>query len=125
MQQHVKQIPVYLLALVFIAFGMMYFLKMTPKMPEMNDLQKNFFGSVGSTGYMDVIKVLEVLGGLLLVFPRTRGIGLCIIIPIVVNIFLFEVFIAKSVGIGAALMALSAAAVYFNKERFAGILGKL
>ncbi len=124
MQQHLKQIPVYLLALVFIAFGMMYFLKMMPDMPPPNDLQKGFFGSVGATGYMDVIKVMEVLGGLMLIFPRTRAMGLCIIVPIVVNIFFYEIFIAKEAGIGIALIVLSALALYFNKEKFASVLGK-
>jgi putative oxidoreductase len=125
MQKHVKQIPVYLLALVFIAFGLMYFLKMMPVQPEMNDLQKGYFTALGSTGYMDFIKALEVIGGILLILPRTRGIGICIIVPIVVNILCYEVFIEKAPGIGIALIVLSALAIFFNKEKFAGILGKV
>ncbi len=125
MQQHVKQIPAYLLALVFVAFGFMYFLKMMPAQPEMNDMQKSFFAAIGTNGYMDTIKVLEVLGGILLSFPKTRAMGLCIIVPIVVNIFLYEIFIAKAPGIGIALLVVSALAIYFNKEKFSGIIGKV
>jgi putative oxidoreductase len=121
MQQHLKQIPAYLLALVFIAFGAMYFFTEPPKM-ELNDAQKGFFTAFGGTGYMKAIKVLEIIGGLLLVLPRTRAMGICIIVPIVINIFFYEVFIAKEVSIGAALLVLSILAVYFNKERFTSIL---
>lgn len=122
MQQHVKQIPAYLLALVFIAFGMMYFLNMMPDPGPMTDLQKGFFGAVGGTGYMNLIKALEVIGGVMLIFPRTRAMGICIIAPIAVNILCYEVFIAKEAGIGIALVALCVLAVYFNKNSFAGIL---
>jgi putative oxidoreductase len=72
--------------------------------------------------YMTTVKVLEIIGGVLLLFPKTRAIGICIIVPIVVNILLFEIFIAKSVSIGAALVVLSILAIYFNKEKFASML---
>ncbi len=124
MQQHLKQIPVYLLAVVFFGLGGLgYFLKLLPE-PKLEGLSLDYMKVLGGSGYMTAIKVLELIGGLLLFIPRTRAIGLCIIVPIAINIFFFEIFIAKEVGIGAALLALSAAAIYFNKERFAGILGK-
>jgi putative oxidoreductase len=116
-----KQVPVYLLAAVFIIFGVMYFLKMMPE-PKLEGNPLEFMKLMGGTGYIDVVKVLEVLGGLLLLFPRTKGMGLCITTPICVNILLYELCIAKEPGIGIALVLLSALAIYFNKERFKGIL---
>jgi uncharacterized membrane protein len=124
--QHVKQIPVYLLALVFIVFGLNFFMNFMPMPTEMPELQKKFMGVMAmESKYMTAIKVLEIIGGLLLLVPSLRGLALCIIVPIVVNIFFFEIFIAKAPGIGIALLVISALAIYFNKEKFAGILPKV
>jgi hypothetical protein len=125
--KYAKLAPAYLLALVFIVFGVMYLIGKAPQQDPatLNDATKSFFGAFGNTGYMTFIKVLEVLGGLLLILPRTRAAGLCIIVPIAVNILAFELFIAKKVGIGIALIALSALAIYFERDRFAGVLSGL
>ncbi len=44
---------------------------------------------------MGFVKVLEILGGLLVVLPRTRNLGLLVLGPILVNIFCFHIFLAK------------------------------
>jgi putative oxidoreductase len=116
-----KQIPAYLLGALFTVFGLMYFFKMMPE-PKLEGLPLDYMKVMGASKYMDVIKALEVIGGILLLFPRTRGIGICIIVPIVVNIFLFEILIAKEPGIGIALLIVSALAIYFDKDRFGRIL---
>ncbi len=120
--QIAKNIPAYLLAFVFVVFGAMYFLKMMPTPPMEGDMA-TYMTLMGGTGYMSAIKVFEVLFGLLIVFPKTRALGLILIAPIVVNILLFEVFIAKQPGIGVALVILNALALYFSKDKYQGILG--
>ncbi len=49
----------------------------------------------GPTGYMTFVKILELLGGLLVIVPKTRNFGLLILGPILVNILAFHVFIEK------------------------------
>ena len=119
----VKQIPFYLLAFVFVVFGAMYFLHAMPEPNDMNDNMKAFMTLFGGTGYMAIIKVLEIIGGLLLILPRTRAMGMCIIAPICVNIMLFELLIAKQPGIGIALVGLCILGIYTIKDKFAGVVG--
>lgn len=117
-----KHIPAYLLAFVFVVFGLMYFLKLMPVPPITGD-QLSFMTLFGGSGYMTFIKVLEVVFGLLLIFPKTRALGLLLILPIVVNILCFEVFIAKQPGIGVALLIVNLVGIYFNREKYQSIIG--
>jgi putative oxidoreductase len=116
-----KHIPAYLLAFVFVVFGVMFFLKLMPT-PAMTGDQLSFMTLFGGSGYMTFIKVLEVAFGVLLIFPKTRAMGLLLILPIVVNILCFELFIAKQPGIGVALLIINVVGIYFNREKYQGIL---
>jgi putative oxidoreductase len=116
-----KQIPAILLGLVFVGFGIPYLLKLMPT-PEMQGDMATFMSLFGSSGYMTVIKVLEVIIGLLLFLPKTRALGLLLIAPITVNILLFELCIAKAPGIGIALVLVNAIGIYLNREKYWGIL---
>jgi putative oxidoreductase len=118
----VKHLPAYLLALVFIVFGANFFLQFMPMPPLAGD-QLSFMTLFGGSGYMALIKVLEIAFGVLLVFPKTRALGLLLILPIVVNILCFEVFIAKQPGIGIALLIVNIIGIYINREKYKGIIG--
>ena len=52
-----------------------------------------FFGAFGPTGYLKFVKVLELAGGLLVMIPRLRNLGLLVLGPIIVNIIVFHVCI--------------------------------
>jgi putative oxidoreductase len=117
----VKQIPAYLLALVYVGAGLAFFLKAMPEQP-MNDAQKTFMQLFGGSGWMTFIKACEVLFGALLILPKTRALALVLIAPISVNILAFELFIANQPGIGIVLVALNAAAIFINREKYSSIL---
>ncbi|HMP83378.1 MAG TPA: hypothetical protein PKA41_11815 [Verrucomicrobiota bacterium] len=53
-----------------------------------------FFGAFAPTGYLTFVKVLELAGGLLVMIPRLRNLGLLVLGPIIVNILAFHVFVA-------------------------------
>ncbi len=116
-----KNTPAFLLALVFIVFGSNYFLNFIPNQPMPGDAG-TFIGLLFSTKYLLVVKVLEIVIGLLIVFPKTRALALLLIAPIVVNILLFEVLIAKMAGIGIVLILLNAIAIYQLKEKYLTII---
>lgn len=117
-----QQIPVYLLALVYLVFGANYFLHFIPMPPPTADNAGTFAGLLFSTGYLAVVKVLEVAIAILLIVPKTRALALLLIAPISVNILLFEVFIAKQPGIGILLVLINAFAIYQHKEKYLGII---
>lgn len=117
----VKQIPAYLLGALFVFGGASYLFKFAPEQPMTGDAE-TFMKLFSSTGYMTVIKICELLFGILALIPKTRALGLLLLAPIVVNILIFELHIAKQPGIGVALVIVTALAMYLNKEKYSSIL---
>ncbi len=82
-----------LLGLVFTVFGLNGFLNFLP-MPPLPEAAGAFMGALAATGYMfPVIKGFEVLAGLMLLANRFTPLALLFLAPIVVNIFLFHLFL--------------------------------
>jgi putative oxidoreductase len=118
----VKQIPAYLLGALFVFGGATHLFHFGPTPPPMTGDADTFMKLFGSTGYMTVIKICELLFGILVLIPKTRALGLILLAPIVVNILIFELHIAKAPGIGVALVVVTALAIYLNKEKYSSIL---
>jgi hypothetical protein len=116
-----QQAPSLLLALVFLVFGLNYFLNFIP-MPQQTGDAGTFLGLIYSTGFLGFVKVLEVsIGGILLIKPL-RALALLLIAPISLNILLFEVFIAHQPDIGILLVALNVLAIYQHRSKYTQIL---
>lgn len=83
-----------LLGAIFIVFGLNFFVPFIaiPHPPEGSPAAA-FIGAMYATGYLKLVKVLEIVGGLLLVLPRTRTIGLVVIGAIVFNIACIHQFL--------------------------------
>jgi putative oxidoreductase len=106
-----------LVGLVYTVFGANFFFQFIP-MPPMEGDAGSFIGVLASSGTMAVVKILEIAGGLMLLSGFQRPLGYVILMPITIVIVLFEVFIAKTPGIGIALLALLSFLIWANKERF-------
>lgn len=117
----IKNIPVYLLALIYLVFGANYFLHFLA-MPPMAGDAGNYVGVLYTTNFLLVVKILEVSLGLLLLLPKTRALALLLIAPISINILLFELLIAHQPGIGILVVVLNLLAIIQNKERYLGII---
>ena len=120
--QIAKQIPAFLLGAMFIFGGATHLFHFGPTPPPMSGDAETFMKLFGSTGYMTVIKICELLFGILVLIPKTRALGIILLAPIVVNILIFELHIAKEPGIGVALTVVTALAIYLNKEKYSSIL---
>lgn len=89
-----------LLGLIFVVFGLNGMMAVFTgsgflPMPPMPEAAGKFMMGLASSGYMfPVIKVLEVLCGLALVLGMWAPFALVLIAPIIVNIFLFHLFLA-------------------------------
>ena len=72
----------------------MFFLDVGPKpqYPEGSAIA-HFFAAFGPTGYMKFVKVFELVGGLLVMIPRLRNIGLLVLGPVIVNIVAFHMLV--------------------------------
>jgi putative oxidoreductase len=84
-----------LLGLVFVVFGSNAFLHFIP-MPPMQGQAGAFIGALVSSGYIYVIAMLQVVGGLLMLIGRFIPLGLTLLGPVIVNIMLYHIFLDPS-----------------------------
>ena len=109
-----------LLGLAFLAAGIMNILHLNKQsMPGDAGL---FLSIMATHGYMTVIALVMVIGGLLLVVGRFVPLGLTLLGPVIVNIFLFHAFLAPS-GLPVAVLTvvLEAFLIFAYRPAFAGI----
>lgn len=94
MKKYLPIIAGIVLGLLFVmsAVTVLFNLVKMPPPPEGTPAAM-FFGAFGPTGYMTFVKVFELLGGVLVMIPRLRNLGLLVLGPIIVNILAFHVFI--------------------------------
>ena len=101
-----------LLGLMFVVFGLNFFLNFfVIPLPAAGTPPGDFLGAMIDSGYFKLVKVLEILGGVLLLLPRLRNWGLVIIGAIVVNIASFHLFFFG--GIKDPIVIFAIAAVLF------------
>jgi hypothetical protein len=91
--KYITHISAFFLGLIFIVFGMNFFLKFLPvPTPPAGSPAAMFMGGMYASGFLTFVKVLEILGGLFVAIPQTRHLGLLILGPIIVNIAAFNYF---------------------------------
>ncbi|HKB90835.1 MAG TPA: hypothetical protein VKC60_10005 [Opitutaceae bacterium] len=114
-----------LLGLVFLIFSVNFFFHFFElPVPPAGSPPALFLGAVIPTGYFTFVKMLELAGGVLVVVPRTRALGLLILGPIVVNILCFDAFLTHGAGMSLGLLVglLSLFLLWVNRAAFAPIL---
>ena len=95
-----------LLGVAFIVFGLNFFLQfMSIDGPAEDSNAAAFIGVLYSTGYLGFVKILEVIGGVLVILPKTRNLGLLILGPIIINIIAYYYFIKNSFDWDIAILA--------------------
>ena len=83
----IPSIAAILLGLAFVFFGLNFFAHfVVVPSPPAGTPAAAFLGAMYVSGYLALVKVLEILGGILLIVPRTRVLGLILIGAILFNI---------------------------------------
>jgi putative oxidoreductase len=121
--KYIAQIPIYLIAFLFLFSASVYFFHFIPTPPMEGDAGV-FAGLLFTTGFMTVVKVLETIFAIMLLYKPTKALALLLIAPIIINIFLFEILIAHKPGIGIVMIALNAFAIYQNRHKYWSIIAK-
>ncbi|MEJ6572301.1 MAG: hypothetical protein QNL01_10865 [Akkermansiaceae bacterium] len=126
--KHLPNIAGGLLGLAFLTFGLNHFLKLLEvggsgkPSPEVIA----FFTATGKSGFMDFVKILEIIGGLLVAIPKTRNFGLLILGPIILNILAFNIFMAGGGAVfqGPVIIvsALAAYLLWAGRKKFCGLI---
>ena len=112
-----------LVGLVFVVTGLnellpQRFLDIPP--PETEEA-KAFLTLLNVSHYLVVVKVLELVGGLLLLSGRAAPLGITLLMPVAVNIFLYEMFLLHKPGPGGVLVALLAFLIWGYRAYFAPV----
>jgi putative oxidoreductase len=108
-----------LVGLPFLVFGLNHFLNFMP-MPsvELPENALKFGGVLAASGYMNAVKVLEVVGGALVLSGRLVPLGLVLVTPVAVNIALWDVFLMGQPGPGVVLAGLCFFLVWAYRSHF-------
>jgi uncharacterized membrane protein YphA (DoxX/SURF4 family) len=91
-------------------------------MPELSEEQIKIYAAFGTIGWlMPLVGAVEVIGGLLCIFSKSRALGAIVILPIMVGIVLHNVYRDPSsvgIAISAVLMLINIWIIIDNKEKY-------
>jgi len=113
-----------LLGLGFTVFGaniLMPFLPQPP--PPPGSLTEQFLTVMGPSGYMKVVGLFQLVGGLFVLSGRLAPLGLALLAPILVNITAFHVFLQNGEGLAPGLVftVLEAFLIFAYRSYFSGL----
>jgi putative oxidoreductase len=114
------------LGLGFVVFGLNYFVPFLPiNMPEMSDVAKAWIGGLGGAPhYLTIVKIVELLGGAMVLTGRALPLGLILLAPLVVNIVYFNSYLLGAPGVDVLLLVSGLFLGYRNWSCFRGLLTK-
>ncbi|MCU7617296.1 DoxX family protein [Chryseobacterium sp. PBS4-4] len=121
----VKFIISLLFGLMFINAGLNKFLNYMP-MPKPTPEQMKIFEAFNQLHWlMPLVGAVEIVGGLLFIFPKTRALGAIIILPVMVGIVLHIFTIDKStsgMSIAGVLFLINLWMIIDNKEKYKALV---
>jgi len=112
-----------LFGLMLVIFGLNKFLQFMP-MPTMPEAAGEFMGALVKSGYlMAIVAIVEIVVGVLLLTNKYHALALIVVFPIILNAFLFHLFLDIA-GIGGAFIAITMNIFLFyaNKESYNTLL---
>jgi putative oxidoreductase len=113
-----------LLGLIYVFFGLNFFLHYLPAPPSQGEAADSFLGGLFQAGYFfPMVKGLEVLLGGFLLLNFFTPLSLVILAPISLNILLFHIFLAPAnVAIAVIIVALHVFLFWSYRKSYHGIL---
>jgi putative oxidoreductase len=110
-----------LFGLMFINAGLDKFVHYMPMPENMSENMKSAFGAFMTLKWLiPLAGIAELIGGILIIFPKTRALGAVIIFPVMVGILLTNtVTDTTGLPIAAVLMAINLWVIYENRAKYA------
>ncbi len=111
------------LGLIFTVFGLNGFLNFIP-LPELSGNAAVFMGGLAASGYLfPLMKVVEILCGLMLLAGRYVPLALTLLASIVINIFFFHVALDSSgMPLAVLILVLQLYLAWSYRSSFQGVL---
>jgi uncharacterized membrane protein YphA (DoxX/SURF4 family) len=115
-----------LAGLLFIIFGLNKFLNYMPAPKDMPEKMIKVGTAFMEIGWlMPLVGTMEVVGGLLLIIPRTRALGAIVLVPILTGIVLANINMAPSaLPMTFALVAIIVWVIVENRARYLPMIQK-
>ncbi|MBB4807980.1 putative membrane protein YphA (DoxX/SURF4 family) [Chryseobacterium defluvii] len=121
----VKFILCLLFGLMFINGGLSKFITYMPA-PEMTPEQMKVYAAFGEISWlMPLVGIVEIIGGLLFIFPKTRALGAIVILPVMVGIVVHVFTLDKSAMgmiIAGILLLINLWVIIDNKEKYSALV---
>ena len=115
-----------LLGFLFVTISLMVLLKIaTPPPPPAGSPVAMFMGVFIPTGWLTMVKIFELIGGILVAFPKMRNFGLLILGPIIINILAFHILVVHGdglVGLPLFVAFLALFLLWAGRKSFAGLM---
>jgi putative oxidoreductase len=94
-----------LLGLAFVVFGANIIFPFMPQPPPVEgSLIAQFLTVMGPTGWMKVVGLFQLIGGLCVLSGKATPLGLALLAPVLVNIIAFHVFLDNGNGLAPGLV---------------------
>lgn len=108
-----------LFGLLFINSGLNKFLNYMP-MPEMPENAMKMMQAMMSISWlMPLVGLVEIIGGILFIIPKTRALGAIIILPVMVGILLTHVVdLPSGLPMALVLLAINIWVIVENKKKY-------
>lgn len=119
----VKLVLYILFGLMFLNAGLNKFFNYMP-MPELTPEQIQFFTAFTSISWMmPLIAIVEIVGSVLFMIPKTRALGAIVILPVMVGVLVHHSTVDPSgLVIALVLMAINILAIADNWKKYECLL---
>lgn len=123
--KYFKFILCLLFGIMFINAGLDKFLHYMP-MPALTEEQKKLFAAFSEISWlMPLVGAVEIIGGLLFIFPKTRALGAIVILPVLVGIVIhnFTKFpTTEGMAIVSILALINLWIIYDNRGKYKSLI---
>ncbi|MEM9679914.1 MAG: hypothetical protein AAF901_06285 [Bacteroidota bacterium] len=113
----------WILAVLMIVFGLNKFFGFISVDPPSDPVAQQFMGAMFGSYLSKVVAINEILGGLLLLIPKTRFLGWLFITPVMFNIVAFHMahdFIGNGIWLAPTILFIVLG--YFHKAELRSLL---
>jgi uncharacterized membrane protein YphA (DoxX/SURF4 family) len=126
MKNKILNVVAVLFSLMLINSGLNKFFNYIPMPDDLPaEMLADTMAMVEIEWLMPLIGFAEVLGGLLIIFPKTRALGAVVVFPVMVGILLTHVFVAPdTLLVALVLWAILLWIIFENKHKYLALLNK-